>query len=190
MLAFQTQIAGDAVLHLSDCACVVKAIEDGSVKIKMLQDQAIEIWELTTKFGMLFYSMWVPSDRVIELGADALSRDEGLDWGGYTADAKMWQAVQGLRNCALLQWTFSRQVEITNARASSCFTTHTIQKVWTLSKRTLGSVPSARVVLCTWNMFALSRLLNYTYQHGAIYKGTGLLALQSCQSRQAHLGGQ
>jgi len=30
----------------------------------------------------------------------------------------------------------------------------------------------------------------YSYQHGAVYKGTGLLALQSCQSRQAHLGGQ
>jgi len=53
VLAFQTQIAGGAVLHLSDCACVVKAIEDGSVKSEMLQDQAIEIWELTTKLGML-----------------------------------------------------------------------------------------------------------------------------------------
>ena len=45
--------------------------------------------------------MWVPGDRVIELGADALSREEGLDWGGYTADAKMWQAVQGLAKTQL-----------------------------------------------------------------------------------------
>ena len=65
------------MLHLSDCACVVKAIEDGSAKSEMLQDQAVKIWKLTNKLGMLFHSMWVPGDRVIELGADVLSRKQG-----------------------------------------------------------------------------------------------------------------
>jgi len=36
----------------------------------------------------------VPGDRVIEHGADVLSREQGLDWGGYTANPATWKAVQ------------------------------------------------------------------------------------------------
>ena len=42
----------------------------------------------------MLFSGWVPGDRVIDLGADGLSRSEGKDWGGYGLNFAMWQRVR------------------------------------------------------------------------------------------------
>jgi len=64
---------GKVILHYSDCSCVVKALRDGSACGEVLQEQALELWQLTSRFGILLLSGWVPGDRVIDLGADGLS---------------------------------------------------------------------------------------------------------------------
>ena len=74
---------GKAILHYSDCSCVVKALRDGSAGCDVLQEQALELRQLTSRFGILLLIGWVPGDRVIDLGADGLSRSGGKDWGGH-----------------------------------------------------------------------------------------------------------
>jgi len=64
-------------------AVVVKALRDGSANSDILQEQALELWQLTVRYGIMVFSGWVPGDRVIDLGADGLLRSEGKDWGGY-----------------------------------------------------------------------------------------------------------
>ena len=56
---------GKAILHYSDCSCVVKALRDGSTGSDVLQEQALELWQLTSRFGILLLSGWVPGERVI-----------------------------------------------------------------------------------------------------------------------------
>ena len=70
---------GGAILHYSEYICVVKALHDGSANSNILQEQALELWQLTARYGIMFFSGWVPGDRVIDLGADGLSRSEGKD---------------------------------------------------------------------------------------------------------------
>jgi len=41
---------------------------------------------------MLFRG-WVPGDRVIDLGADGLSRSEGKDWDSYGLNPDVWKRV-------------------------------------------------------------------------------------------------
>jgi len=84
---------GKAILHYSDCSCVVKALQDGSTSSDVLQEQALELWQLTSRFGILLLSGWVPGDRVIDLGADRLSRSGGKDWGGYGLRPSVWKMV-------------------------------------------------------------------------------------------------
>jgi len=57
---------GKAILHYSDYSCVVKALQDGSTSSDVLQEQALELWQLTSRFGILLLSGWVPGDRVID----------------------------------------------------------------------------------------------------------------------------
>ena len=70
---------GGAILHYSECSCVVQALHDGSANSDILQEQALELWQLTARYGIMLFSGWVPGDRVIDLGADGLSRSEGKD---------------------------------------------------------------------------------------------------------------
>ena len=55
VIAFVPQMQGGAILDYSNCSCVVKAWRDGSTHNDILQEQALELWQLTA-FGMsLFY---------------------------------------------------------------------------------------------------------------------------------------
>ena len=59
----------------------------------VLQEQALELWQLTSRFGILLLSSWVFGDRGIDLGADGLSRSGGNDWGGYRLGPLVWKMV-------------------------------------------------------------------------------------------------
>ena len=83
VLAFLPQMQGGAILHYNNCSCVVKVLRDGSANSDILHQQALELWQLTARYGIMLFSGWVPGDRVIDLGADGLSRCEGKDWRGY-----------------------------------------------------------------------------------------------------------
>ena len=83
VFAFLPQMQGGATLHYSDCSCVVKALRDSSANSDILQEQALELWQFTARYGIMLFSGWVPGDRVIDLGADRLSRSEGKDWVDY-----------------------------------------------------------------------------------------------------------
>jgi len=72
---------------------VVKALRDSSTSSDVLQEQALKLWQLTSRFGILLLSGWVPGDRVIDLGADGLSRSGGKDWGGYGLGQSAWTLV-------------------------------------------------------------------------------------------------
>jgi len=93
VLAFASHMKGKTILHYSDCSCVVKAPRDGSTSSDVLQEHALELWQLTSRFGILLLSGWVPGERVIDLGADRLSRSGGKDWGGYGLDPSAWKLV-------------------------------------------------------------------------------------------------
>jgi len=122
--AFQHLIQGKAVLHLSDCKCVVAAIAQGSTNSEMLQDQAIELWEMTTAMGILFFSAWVPGDTVITLGADALSRREGLDFTGLGVNDFMWARVQESARAQGWQLTVDLFASQENARLPRFYSFH------------------------------------------------------------------
>jgi len=100
VLAFLPQIQGGAILHYIDCSCVVKALRDGSANSDILNEQALELWQLTARYGIMLFSGWVPGDRVIDLGADGLSRSEGKDWGGYGLNSAVWQRVRDTATAA------------------------------------------------------------------------------------------
>ena len=59
---------GGAILHYSECSGVVKALRDGSANSDILQEQALELWQFTARYGIMLFSGWVPGDRVIDLG--------------------------------------------------------------------------------------------------------------------------
>ena len=80
VLAFLLQIQGGAILHYSDCSCVVKALRDGSANSDILQEQALQLWQLTARYGIMLFRGWVPGDRVINLGADRLRKRLGRLW--------------------------------------------------------------------------------------------------------------
>jgi len=67
VLAFALHMEGKATLHHSDCSCVVKALRDGSTGSDVLQEQALELWQLTSRFNILLLSGWVPGDRSLIL---------------------------------------------------------------------------------------------------------------------------
>jgi len=84
---------GKAILHYSNCGCVVKALRDSSTSSGVLQKQALKLWQLTFPFGILLLSGWVPGDRVIDLRADGLSRSGRKDWGEYGLSPLAWKLV-------------------------------------------------------------------------------------------------
>ena len=93
-LAFTPLIQGCVVLHLSDCACVVKALQDGgSATSAHVHRWSLEIWRWCAQHDIILLSGWVPGDEVVRLGADRLSREAGVDTHGYTAGPLMRDAI-------------------------------------------------------------------------------------------------
>ena len=91
---FTPIIRGSVVLHLSDCACVVKALQEGgSATSAQVHRWAVEIWQWCVEHGIILLSGWVPGEEVVRLGADRLSREDGVDVHGYTAGPLMQAAV-------------------------------------------------------------------------------------------------
>ena len=70
---------GGAILHYSEYSCVVKALRDGSDNSDILQEQTLELWQVTARYRIMLFSGWVPGNRVIDLGADGFSRSKGKD---------------------------------------------------------------------------------------------------------------
>jgi len=62
VLAFLPQMQGGAILHYSEYSCVVKALRDGSVNSDVFQEQDLELWQLTARYGIMLFSGWVPGD--------------------------------------------------------------------------------------------------------------------------------
>jgi hypothetical protein len=92
--AFTPVIKGSVVLHLSDCACVVKALQEGgSATSAQVHRWAVEIWQWCVHHDIILVSGWVPGEEVVRLGADRLSREDGVDVHGYTAGPQMQAAV-------------------------------------------------------------------------------------------------
>ncbi len=92
--AFTQVIAGNVVLHLSDCACVVKALqEDGSATSVHLYHWAVEIWKWCAQHDIILLSEWVSGVEVVRVGADRLSREAAVDTHNYTSDPSMKTAV-------------------------------------------------------------------------------------------------
>lgn len=102
---FTPIIRGSVVLHLSDCACVVKAIQEGgSATSAQVHRWAVEIWQWCVEHDIILLSGWVPGEEVVRLGADRLSREDGVDVHGYTAGPLMQAAVATVcrrQGCAL-----------------------------------------------------------------------------------------
>jgi hypothetical protein len=91
---FTPIIRGSVVLHLSDCACVVKALQEGgSATSAQVYRWAVEIWQWCVDHDIILLSGWVQGEEVVWLGADRLSREDGVDVHGYTAGPLMQAAV-------------------------------------------------------------------------------------------------
>ena len=108
-------LRGGAILHDSDCQCVVKAFTEGTVRSEVLQSQAVSMWECAASLGVVLFSGWVPGTDIIRSGADALSRDEGLDWHGWGISARSFQRVRDLQ--AALGWTLTVDLFASDANA-------------------------------------------------------------------------
>lgn len=100
--AFVSEVSSGAVIHDSDCQCVVKAFNEGTVHSKVLQSQAIQMWELSASMGITLFSGWVPGTDIIRSGADGLSREDGLDWHGWGPGTATQSVVQDM--AAVLGW--------------------------------------------------------------------------------------
>ena len=94
--AFAPHIRGSVVLHYSDCACVVRALREGTATSTDIQRWAFQIWKFCAEHGIILISGWVPGEEVIRLGADSLSREAGVDRHGYTMGSQMQMAVRAL----------------------------------------------------------------------------------------------
>jgi len=122
-----SHMKGKAILHYSDCSCVVKALRDGSAGCDVLQEQALELWQLTSRFGILLLIGWVPGDRVIDLGADGLSRSEGQDWGGYGLNPSAWKLVCDKADSAGKKLTIDLFASASNAKCQRFHSFHHTQ---------------------------------------------------------------
>jgi hypothetical protein len=106
--SFLVQLTGKVVLHLSDCACVVLAMDRGSISSPLLHQQAVDMWHLTASIGALVYSGWVPGTEVIAIGADHLSREGAQDMWGYSLGPTFRSRVDNL----LTRLTWSLTVDL------------------------------------------------------------------------------
>jgi hypothetical protein len=84
------------VLHYSDCACVVRALQAGTATSTNIQRWALQIWKFCAEQGIILISGWVPGEEVIRMGADRLSREAGVDKHGYTMGSAMRLAARTL----------------------------------------------------------------------------------------------
>ena len=103
--AFAAELAGGVALHHSDCECVVRAIQKGSVTSEVLQKQARRLWQECARLGILFYSGWVPGKEVVRLGADALSREGGCDVSDVRTGPTAGEGIRRL--CRARSWTLT-----------------------------------------------------------------------------------
>lgn len=103
--ALASELRAGVVLHHSDCECVVRAMQEGSVTSEVLQRQARRVWQECARLGILLYSGWVPGKEIVRLGVDALSREEGCD----KTDVRTGQSAKaGVRRlCSGLGWTLT-----------------------------------------------------------------------------------
>ena len=113
--AFAPHIRGSVVLHYSDCACVVRALREGTATSTDIQRWAFQIWKFCSEHGIILISGWVPGEEVIRLGADSLSREAGVDRHGYTMGSQMQMAVRAL--CAKQGWRLTVDLFATAANA-------------------------------------------------------------------------
>ena len=103
--AFSQRLTGGVVLHHSDCACVVNAVQSGSVTSVLLQAQATELWRTCARLGVLLYSGWIPGREVVRLGVDGLSRESGVDHGDLRTGPLAREGIE--RWCEDLGWNLS-----------------------------------------------------------------------------------
>lgn len=71
--AFREKLAGNVVLHCTDCSPAMAASVKGSSKVAM-QKLAKELWKVTIAAGIDLISCWIPGNEMLVNGVDALSR--------------------------------------------------------------------------------------------------------------------
>ena len=54
------------------------------------------MWESAASLGVVLFSGWVPGTEIIRSGADALSREEGLDWHGWGVGGIVGRSAEGM----------------------------------------------------------------------------------------------
>jgi hypothetical protein len=118
--------ASSTVLHEGDCQCVVAAINKGTGKSAILHRLAVKIWKSVAKHALLVYSGWIPGTEIIHSGADAMSREAGLDWSGLELDRtkQAWQAVQRLLQANGWELTLDLFASEANAKCARFMSRH------------------------------------------------------------------
>ncbi len=82
------------MLHLSDCACVVKVLQEGgSATSVQVHRWTVEVWQWCVQHDIILVLGWVPGEEVVRRGADRLSREDGVDVHGYTVGPQMQTTI-------------------------------------------------------------------------------------------------
>ena len=140
--------ASSTVLHEGDCQCVVAAINKGTGRSEILHRLALKIWKSVAKHSLLMYSGWIPGTEIINSGADAMSREAGLDWSGLEIDKdkQAWQAVQTLLKANDWELTLDLFASEANAKCARFMSRHEQPKAecvdaFTAASWTVNSCP-------------------------------------------------
>lgn len=88
---FIEKLQGKTVLHLTDCTPVSNAMNSGSRGSMVLQDNAVRLWKLCARWSVHVVSLWIPGDRMVELGVDDLSREGTIDLHDVRVRDEVWK---------------------------------------------------------------------------------------------------
>ena len=94
--SFLPYLRGKAVLHLTDCAPVCAVAEAGSGPSEFLQQHALQLWRLTTQWGIHMVTGWVPGDDMVSSGVDYWSREGAIDTHNEACTDEAWQLAATL----------------------------------------------------------------------------------------------
>ena len=92
--AFRHLLTGRSVVHVSDCACVVRAQQVGSAKSSRLQEAALEVWHIVHDEGAWMTSAWMSGIDMMTSGVDYLSREGAYDLDAASLTADAWAEAQ------------------------------------------------------------------------------------------------
>ncbi len=102
---FRRQLQGKTVLHLTDCMPVAEAVGKGSKNSIVLQDIAVELFQLAASWAIHVESAWIKGDEMVLCGSDRLSREDTIDRHDVRVTAETWRMALQMAERAGMQLT-------------------------------------------------------------------------------------